>query len=251
MGLPLGDGARGARAARDAARAVGPGDGSPRISRRRQKLRRAAAAARAARSGERMKDDSLFYLCLRRHPLFCLGLCVKRPPHARFQVDSFASDVLHGPAGVAYILPAADAGLSANTTIIDDVTGEIVCAAGSLHGVRSVRSLTLTCNVTVSPGSRSARPRRRTQRRPPRPARTRICRRCARRAALRAAGSSSSTFEMLPLAPLPPRRLTTARFGCGFLMERWPRGAALRRAARASRTTARAATLRGTARPTR
>ena len=56
------------------------------------------------------------------------------------------------PAGVAYILPAADAGLSANTTIIDDRTGEIVCAAGSLHGVRSVRSLTLTCNVTVSPG---------------------------------------------------------------------------------------------------
>ena len=56
------------------------------------------------------------------------------------------------PAGVAYILPAADAGISANTTIIDDVTGEIVCAAGSLHGVRSVRSLTLTCNVTVSPG---------------------------------------------------------------------------------------------------
>ena len=56
------------------------------------------------------------------------------------------------PAGVAYILQAADAGLSANTTIIDARTGEIVCAAGSLHGVRSVRSLTLTCNVTVSPG---------------------------------------------------------------------------------------------------
>ena len=119
MGLPLGDGARGVRAARDAARAVGPGDGAPRIPRRRQKLRRAAAAARAARSGERMRVDSLFYLCLRRRPLFCLGLRDKRPPHARSQVDSFASDVLHVPAGVAYILPAADAGLSANTTIID------------------------------------------------------------------------------------------------------------------------------------